>query len=146
MTHYSGVIMGEITSQITSLTIVYSIVYSGADQRKHQSSESLAQRDCIQSLWQAFVRGIHRRPASNINWKKFPFDDVKMCRYLCRYQNISNKLQKTGRIKISRENENKKEIFLCHVKINNFLLYIFSEKLVLYMYFNIHNIFSPNSL
>ena len=34
--------MGEIASQITSLTIVYSTVYSGADQRKHQSSASLA--------------------------------------------------------------------------------------------------------
>ena len=41
--------MGAIASQITSLTIVYSTVYSDADQRKHQSSASLA-----------FVRGIHR--------------------------------------------------------------------------------------
>ena len=41
--------MGVIASQITSLMIVYSTVYSDADQRKHQSSVSLA-----------FVRGIHR--------------------------------------------------------------------------------------
>ena len=34
--------MGAMTSQIPSLTIVYSTVYSGADQRKHQSSTSLA--------------------------------------------------------------------------------------------------------
>ena len=47
--HYNDVIMGAIASQITSLTIVYSIVYSDADQRKHQSSASLA-----------FARGIHR--------------------------------------------------------------------------------------
>ena len=47
--HYNDVIMGAIASQITSLTIVYSIVYSDADQRKHQSSASLV-----------FVRGIHR--------------------------------------------------------------------------------------
>ena len=47
--HYNDVIMGAIASQITSLTIVYSIVYSDADQRKHQSSASLA-----------FVRGIPR--------------------------------------------------------------------------------------
>ena len=33
--------MGAIASQITNLTIVYSIVYSDADQRKHQSSASL---------------------------------------------------------------------------------------------------------
>ena len=37
------------SSQITSLTIVYSTIYSGADQRKHQSSGSLA-----------FVLGINR--------------------------------------------------------------------------------------
>ena len=34
--------MGVLASQITSLTIVYSIVYSDADQRKHQSSTLLA--------------------------------------------------------------------------------------------------------
>ena len=48
-THYSDVIMGAMASQITSLTIVCSTVYSGADQRKQQSSASLA-----------FARGIHR--------------------------------------------------------------------------------------
>ena len=47
--HYIDVIMTTMASQITSLTIVYSIVYSDADQRKHQSSASLA-----------FVWGIHR--------------------------------------------------------------------------------------
>ena len=41
-THYNDVIMDAMASQITSLTIVYSPVYSGADQRKHQSSASLA--------------------------------------------------------------------------------------------------------
>ena len=51
--HYNDVIMGTIPSQITSLTIVYSTVYSGADQRKHQSSVSLA-----------FVRRIHRGPVN----------------------------------------------------------------------------------
>ena len=40
--HYSDVIMGALASEITSLTIVYSTVYWGADQRKHQSSASLA--------------------------------------------------------------------------------------------------------
>ena len=34
--------MGAVASQITSLTIVYSTVYTGTDQRKHQSSASLA--------------------------------------------------------------------------------------------------------
>ena len=68
--HYCDVIMGTIASQITSLTIVYSTVYSGADQRKYQSSASLA-----------FVRGIHRGPVNHphkwpVTWKMFPFDDV----------------------------------------------------------------------
>ena len=40
--HYNDVLMNSMGSQITSLTIVYSAVYSGADQRKHQSSASLA--------------------------------------------------------------------------------------------------------
>ena len=69
---YSDVIMGVMASQITSLTIVYSTFDSGADQRKHQSSTSLA-----------FVRGIHRWVNSPhkgpITWKMFPFDDVIMC-------------------------------------------------------------------
>ena len=42
ITHCDDVIMGAMVSQITSLTIVYPIVYSGVDQRKHQSSVSLA--------------------------------------------------------------------------------------------------------
>ena len=36
--HCRDVILSEMASQITSLTIVYSAVYPGADQRKHQSS------------------------------------------------------------------------------------------------------------
>ena len=39
--HYSDVLMDAMASQITSLTIVYSTVHSGADQRKLQSSASL---------------------------------------------------------------------------------------------------------
>ena len=70
--HYNDVIMGTIASQITSLTIVYSMVYSDADQRKHQSSASLA-----------FVRGIHRGPVNSphkwaVTRKINPFDDAIM--------------------------------------------------------------------
>ena len=70
ITHYGEVILGMIASQITSLTIVYSTVYSDADQRKHQSSASLA-----------FLWGIQRGPVnSSHKWpvmqKMFPFDDV----------------------------------------------------------------------
>ena len=52
--NYGDVIMGIMVSQITSLTSVYSTVYSGADQRKHLSSASLA-----------FVRGINRSPVNS---------------------------------------------------------------------------------
>ena len=74
--HYSDVIMGTIASQITSLTVVYSTVYSDADQRKYQSSASLA-----------FVWGIHRRPVNSphkwpVTRKMFPFDDVIMAFWL----------------------------------------------------------------
>ena len=66
--------MAAMASQITSLTIVYSTVYSGADQSKHQSSASLA-----------FVWGIHRGPVNSphkwpVTRKMFPFDDVIMIR------------------------------------------------------------------
>ena len=40
--YFSDVVMNAMVSQITSPTIVYSTVYSGADQSKHQSSASLA--------------------------------------------------------------------------------------------------------
>ena len=70
--HYDDVIMTMLASQITSLTVVYSIVYSGVNQRKHQSSASLA-----------FVWEIHRGPVNfphkwPVTRKMFPFDDVIM--------------------------------------------------------------------
>ena len=72
--HWSHVIMGWMTSEITSITFfystVYSTVYSGAFKRKHQRSASLA-----------FVGGIHRWPVNTpykcpVPQKMFPFDDV----------------------------------------------------------------------
>ena len=48
--HYSDVVMGAMASQITSLVIVYSTVFSG-DQRKHQSSASLTFVRVIVSIW-----------------------------------------------------------------------------------------------
>ena len=64
--------MCAVTSQISSLTIVYSTVYSDADQRKHKKSASLA-----------FVLGIHRGPVNSphkwpVTRRMFPFDDVIM--------------------------------------------------------------------
>ena len=52
--HYSDVIMGTMASQITNLMIIYLPVYSGGDQRKHQSPASLA-----------FVRRIHWWPVNS---------------------------------------------------------------------------------
>ena len=78
--HYSDVIMSTIASQITSLAIVYSTVYSGADQRKYQISASLV-----------FVRGIHRSPVYSthkgpVTRKMLPFDDVIMWFFYTDYQ------------------------------------------------------------
>ena len=42
--HYSDVIMSLMASQITKFTIVYSTVYSGAEQRKRQRIEFPSQR------------------------------------------------------------------------------------------------------
>ena len=72
LNHHNDVITGSMASQITSLAIVYSAVYSGADQRKHQISTSMA-----------FVWGIHRGPVNSphkwpVTRKMFPFDDVIM--------------------------------------------------------------------
>ena len=71
--HYGDVIMGTMATQITSLTIVFSTIYSGT-YKKHQSSASLA-----------LVRGIHRWPVNSphkgpVTGKMFPFDDVIMDR------------------------------------------------------------------
>ena len=62
--------MSTMATQITNLTIGYSVVYSVADQRKHQSSVSLA-----------FVKGIHQWPVNSmqkepVTRKMFPFDYV----------------------------------------------------------------------
>ena len=65
--HYIDVIMTTMASQITSLAVVFSTVYSGTDQRKHQSSASLP-----------FVRWIHRSHKRPVTPKMFPFDDVIM--------------------------------------------------------------------
>ena len=74
--HYNDVIMSTMASQITSLTIVYSTINSGADQRKHQSSASLA-----------FVRGIHPLPVNtphkgSVARKCFHLMTSSCCRYI----------------------------------------------------------------
>ena len=76
LSHYNDVIMSAMASQISSIPIVCSTVGSGADQRKHQSSASLA-----------FARGIHRSPVNSPHkgpvWRKMiPFDDVITVKYI----------------------------------------------------------------
>ena len=61
-THYSDVMMATMASQITSLTIVYSTVYSGADQRK-------------KTKLRGPVNSPHKWPVTR---KMFPFADVIM--------------------------------------------------------------------
>ena len=64
--------MSTMVVQITSFAVVYLTVCSGADQRKYESSASLAS-----------VRGIHRWPTKSphkgpVTRKMFQFDDVIM--------------------------------------------------------------------
>ena len=78
--HYNDVITSAMASQSTCLTIVYWTIYSGTDQRRHQSSASLA-----------FVRGIHRWPvkfpsqrasnAENVSiwWRHHDFGAMPYC-------------------------------------------------------------------
>ena len=73
--HYNDVIIGSMASQkIISFTIVYSAVYSGADQRTHHPPRH----------WP--LRGSHRGPVNSphkwpVTRKMFPFDDVIMMRF-----------------------------------------------------------------
>ena len=70
--YYTDVIMTDVASQITSLTAVYAAVYSGADQRKHQSSVSLA---FVRAIQQWPVNSSHKGPVTR---KMFPFEDIIM--------------------------------------------------------------------
>ena len=84
--------MGSMASQITSLTNVCSTIYLDIDQRKHQSSASLA-----------FVWGIHRWPVISLHkgpvmWKMFPFHDVIMRNSLLEHNkaNLRDLIAATG--------------------------------------------------
>ena len=79
--HYSDNIMSVMAFQITSLANVYSSVYSDADQRKHQSTASLA-----------FLLRIRRSPVNSphkwsVTRKMFPFDYVIMLTFVSILQN-----------------------------------------------------------
>ena len=79
--YYNDVIMGSMASQMTSLTIVSSSLYSGADQRKHRSSASLAL--CGEFRYRGPVNSPHKWPVTR---KSIPFDDVIM--YNSRHEKI----------------------------------------------------------
>ena len=87
LSHYFDVIMTTMASQITSLTVIYWIVYSDAYQRKHQSSASLA-----------FVRGIHQdrwipRTKGQLRGKCFHLMTSSCIIYCCKcLPRISNKM------------------------------------------------------
>ena len=109
--------MSAIASQITSLTIVYSTVYPGADQSKHQSSASLA-----------FVWGIHRRLVNSphkwpVTRKMFPFDDVIMNHPGLFVNGLQNKGVQT--ISIYTQLSSKDVLKYCHRLIGKRLLSIF---------------------
>ena len=70
--HHNDVIMNTMASQITSLMIVYSNVYSDEDQRKHQRSASLAY---VRGIDRSTVNSPHKGPVTR---KMFPFDDIIM--------------------------------------------------------------------
>ena len=70
--HYIDVIMGAIASQITGVSIAYSTVCSGVEQRNHQNSVPLAVLRWIQ---QCPVNSPCKGPVTR---KMFPFDDVIM--------------------------------------------------------------------
>ena len=67
--------MSTMASQITTLTIVSSTVYSGAYQRKHQSSASLA---FVRGIHRSLVNSPHKRPVTR---NMFPFGDVIMLNF-----------------------------------------------------------------
>ena len=104
--------MGAIASQITSLPVVYSTVYSDADQRKHQSSASLA-----------FVQGIHRVPVNSphiwpVTRKMFPFDDVIM---ISTYENTYSALSMSCGLFSELRNWELKNFIRQHVQYNALL-------------------------
>ena len=109
--HYNDVIMSAMASQITCFTIVYPSVYSGADQRKHQSSTSLA-----------LVREIHRWPVNSphkwpVTRKMLPFDDVIMIQVLSHPSKVTENHASISPTSFYDHNSNSMEISFYHISI-----------------------------
>ena len=121
--------MSAMVSQITSLMVVHLIVYSGADQRKNESSASMG-----------FVRGIHRWPVNSphkgpVTRKMFPFDDVIMV-----YSNLQQHQPNQHKLEHTRS-ETKWMVFCRGYFQFNFL----SEQLVILLLFQIVTTFISES-
>ena len=121
--HYNGVIMGAMASQITSLTIVYSTIYSDAEQTKHQNSASLA-----------FVRRIRRWPVNSphkwpvtrnffsIRWRHHVPLSLNGC--ICIFMKKWQKNHSTHNIKYFIDRLNEKSL--------NIYIYIYMSKFIAY--------------
>ena len=88
--NYNDVIFGAMESQIISLTIVYLTVYSGAYQRRHQSSASLA-----------FVRGMHRWPVNSPHKWRVTRKCFNLMTLSCSSNNMSRNWSNHGILTIS---------------------------------------------
>ena len=87
--------MTTIASQITSLTSVYSTVYTGADQSKHQSSASLAfvhklpvTRKMFHLMTSSYMRQYTRQIVFKLH--EFKFKLLALCFLCMMYQSIKN--------------------------------------------------------
>ena len=72
MKHYSHLIMSALAFQIMGELFVYPTVCIGAEQRKHESSASLA---IVRVIHRSPVNSPHKRP---VRRKIIPLDDVIM--------------------------------------------------------------------
>ena len=122
--HPSDVKMSAVSSQITGVSIVYSTVCSGVDQRKHQSSASLV-----------FVRRLHRWPVESphkepVTRKMLPFDDITMHGQQCitSLNTVEWKLSNCICFQFDRDclNDNKQLLLVCNQ--SNHLYYFFQKE------------------
>ena len=101
--HYNDLMMSTMASQIISLTIVYSAVYSDADQRKHQSSASLA---FVRGIHRSLVNSLHKSPVGR---KMFPLDDI-MKKSSFRVKSFQNENNRQTWEKYKNKNKGKNSI------------------------------------
>ena len=118
--YYNNVIMSAMAPQISGLMVLFSTVYSDADQRKYQSSASLA-----------FVRGIHRWPVYDppkkaSNAEKFPFDDVIMIHSW--FMNMAQWFQTKNDDQLTSTKQVKREILRFCVTLSRFLVHFHFQK------------------